>query len=282
METRILVVDESGAKGLAKTLGPDENEIGVMAGIVCTINELDYLNEEMGKIIKSFKSEDISKFHITDLTSVNQEKLRFATFELIKTMNIKWFYQAIFSHGFHKSEYDKSRCVRPDPNNSLHSKLFCSMFLMGLFIANEQIQVTDINLIIKTDNIDRGVINKIKKDLSYFEAVLTGKELHFTKKRPPNCVPPDSELTTRVAFKGREKPYFNKIIYDICCELTPITVLADVLANSTHHYLKKYANLRGEKLNNKEAISKHPLVDLVYQSEFINIIDILYRKWDYY
>jgi len=281
METRILVVDESGAKGLAKTLGPDENEIGVMAGIVCTISEMDYLNKEMGEIIKSFKSEDISKFHITDLTSVNQEKLRHVTFELIKTMNIKWFYDAIFSHGFHKSEYDKHRCVRPDPNKSLHSQLFCNMFMMGLFITKEQIHGTDINLIVKTDNIDRGVINKIQKDLSFCVDVLTGKKLRFIKNRPANCNIPDLELIIDCSFNKHKTPYFNKIIYDICCELTPITVLADVLTNSTLHYLKEYANLGGEQLNNKKAISKHPLVDLVFpinEGDRISEIDVLYRK----
>lgn len=238
METMVLVLDESGAKGYAKTKETYEGEIGLMAGFLYTESEINQIKEMLDNIITPYYSKINGKFHITDLDKVSQERLRGEIFYAFRVTRLQWFFMGIYAEGFHQSEFDDGRGGSSNPKELLHSELFKNMFIMAL-IMSSSINKNDLRLIIKTDNVDQGVLNKFKKEGDFICDLLLGREREiFTHIKDKET----EKFKKEIFFTRTESdslPKFKNISFDIVCDSSSLTIAADILANSVNYYLRK-------------------------------------------
>jgi hypothetical protein len=109
MEKMILVLDESVAKGHAKTREQFEGEIGVMASFLYHESEIRDIETNLDRVLACYRKFSKDKFHITDLDNTAQRNLRKEVFSLINEGNLQGFYQALYAEGFHQSEFAEGR-----------------------------------------------------------------------------------------------------------------------------------------------------------------------------
>jgi hypothetical protein len=282
METMVLVLDESGAKGYAKTKETHEGEIGLMAGFLYTESEIDQIKKMLDRIVSPYYSKINGKFHITDLDKASQKRLRDEVFYAFRMTRLQWFFMGIYAEGFHQSEFDYGRGGSANPKELLHSELFKNMFIMSLIMSNS-INKNDLRLIIKTDNIDQGVLNKFKKEGDFICDLFLGREREiFTHIKDKETGKFKKEIfLTRT--ESDNLPKFKNIGFDIICDSSSLTIAADILANSVNYYLRKNQEKEvGVFINNKEAIKDHPLVDLAFipknKDHVIPLLDVMYRR----
>lgn len=282
MEKMILVLDESGAKGYAKTQEKYEGEIGLMAGFLYTEEEINKIELMFDSIINNYRSGADGKIHITDLDKNNQKKLRNEVFDAFNKTKLQWFYTAIYAEGFHQSEFEEGRGGSKSKKDSLHAKLFQNMFTMSLSMA-DSLNKNNLNLIVKTDNIDKGIIKKFKKEAKLISNSLLRKEQEIFNHISDDKTGKFKKNKATISIKCADLMKFEGIKLDIICEYSSITIAADILANSVNYYLRKNQKIElNSHINNKEAIKNHPLVDLAFiprnKDHVCPILDIVYRR----
>ncbi|TQL81039.1 hypothetical protein [Delftia sp. HK171] len=281
MEKMILVIDESGAKGYAKTEEKYFGEIGVMAGFLYTEQEMLEIEGCLDIFLNPYKNDTNGKFHITDLASDAQMKLRDDIFHFIRKSKLQWFYHALYSQGFHQSEFGKNRGGENNSQASLHATLFKAMFCISAMMS-ELIGIKKLNLLVKTDNIDSGVIKKFHKSAEEIIDLLMRKERNIFRHVRGEDGKYEKKFS-RVTTKTDAIPTFEEISLDIVCENSNLTILADILANSVYHHLDKaQKETPNIYLNNKETLKNHPVIDLAFIPKSIDhvvpITDIIYRR----
>lgn len=281
MEKMVLVIDESGAKGYAKTKEKYEGEIGVMAGFMYPEADITTINKHLALILHSYQENQGKKFHITDLSIQSQDDLRKDIFDFIIKSKIQWYYQAIYAEGFHQSEFLKNRGGQEDGNKSLHVTLFESMLVMSLCIARSI--CIDLDLEIKTDRIDAGTKKKFAKATEAISHVFLRKDRVVFRYIPIENSSNFKKEYWNVSTKFSDALQFNKLNITINAEHHPLTVMADVLANSVYYYLKKAQKDNPNiSLNNKETLKDHPVVHLALvadnEENFPSLTDIVYRR----
>lgn len=282
MDNMVLVLDESGAKGYADKTEEFEGDLGVMAGILYTRQEMFSIELMLSQIIKPFNEHVTGKFHIADLKKEHQNSLRDLIFSSFRSIELQWLYKAIYSQGIHQSEFQEKRGGTRNKKVSLHVELFRHIFLHSLMLA-ASLNKVNLNLLVITDTIDNGTLKKFNKEANYFIDFLMGKKrkiFRYIKNETNGKYEKEyaSILTTSDSI-----PKFEKIQFEIKCKNTPLTLAADILANSTYYYLRK--GLKANKsahLNNLNAIADHPLSDLALvpknEKDEISILDIIYRR----
>lgn len=272
----ILVIDESGAKGYSKTNEKCKEEIGVMAGFLYSPEEVEEIKQCMDQMIGPRENK---KIHITD--SGSSDKLREKVFLLMKKSKIRWFYQAIYVEGLYQSEFDDNRGGTCDPKKLLHSELFQGMLIMAISLAT-QLDIKYLDLQVLTDNIDKGVLNQFNKTKEDVQALYLEKTSKIYKSKNEYAF-----VTTQIT--SNDSPAIEDLDINIVCDQnSSLTIMADVLANSVRYYLNKAVTENDEEkeyslfLNNKQALKKHPLVDLVIAAEngqsFLSILDLVFRR----
>jgi hypothetical protein len=280
MENMVLVLDESGAKGYAKNDEKYDGEVGVMAGYLYTEKEIVDIERMFSQFTVPFSKSIDGKFHVTDLEKSDQNKLRNDIFFAIRNTRLQWFYQAIYSKGFHQSEFKEGRGGFKDKKKLLHAELFQNMLTMGLCMAHS-IGKNNLKLVVKTDNVDSGTLKKFQNVADYVCHIFLQNEREIFR-----YVKNGNKYQKEIAYssiKSDAMPKFEAIVIEVECDSSPLTVAADILANSVHYHLreKQKENL-GISLNNKKTIEDHPLVDLAFvakdENHVLPLLDIVNRR----
>lgn len=282
MDNMVLVLDESGAKGYAKTKEKTDGELGVMAGFLYTQQEINEIEYMLNKIIEPFKKCVEGKFHITELRQKDQDELRKRIFFAFRETRLQWFFNAVYVQGFHQSEFKDGRGGTKDSKASLHVELFGKMFIYSLVLA-ASINKKKLNLLIKTDNIDDGILKKFQHEGKYLIDLIMGNERElFTHVKNEDS----GQYTKKITFVSTlcdAFPKFETIEFEIECEVSPLTIAADILANSVNYYLRNQQKENmGVYLNNRKSIIDHPLADLAFipqdEKHVLPLLDIIYRR----
>lgn len=282
MTEMVLVIDESGAKGHAKTREKNPGEIGVMAALFYLKEEIDQIKIHLDRIVKPYLEHAGKKTHITELPGASQAQLREELFSFMKKINLRWFYSAIYAEGFHQSELAESRGGAKNDKESLHATLFQNIFCHSVIIAHHN-KIQNLDILVRTDNIDSGVIKNFKNYAKTVSDLFLRKERTITRTVRSEDPKRRSTETIKISTKTDDIPVFSRINTEFVCENSSLTILVDTLANSVLYYLNEAkANNIGVPLNNKETLKKHPLVELAHipenDKEVVNIVDILYRR----
>lgn len=271
-----LVCDESGAKGYDDKPEGVEAELGVMAGFLVPGAALADVRMRLGAIANEFTQAE--KLHITTLPADRQAELRGRIFTYLSAMASPspcLLYEAIHQQGFHKwgemvrSAAAKANAARRssvaisahESRELLHSELFTGLFSKAVVFAIDQFGWGHpVKIVVLTDRIDE----PIRRDFAEAASrLLRGGE-------PEAQVVKGYDRETkqlvrgelRTAIRGSEKlGELSSITCEIASENTPLTVAADVLANSIHHHLAKLRtdDQRGASLNTQAVITGHPL-----------------------
>lgn len=282
MDHMVLVLDESGAKGYADKTEEFEGDLGVMAGFLYTRQEMLKIELMLSQIIKPFNEHVAGKLHIAELKKEHQNDLRDLIFSNLRLIKLRWFYKAIYSQGFHQSEFKEKRGGIGNVNASLHVALFSQVFLHSLMLA-ASLNKLNLNLLVVTDTIDNGVLNKFKKEANYLIDVIMGKKREIFRHVKSEVDGKYNKEYASILTSSDSIPKFEKIQFEIKCKNTPLTLAADVLANSVYYYLRKEPKVnKSSYLNNLKAIADHPLSDLALvqkdENDILPILDIIYRR----
>lgn len=269
-----LICDESGAKGYDDKPEVIKGELGVMAGFLVPHRALPDVRARLGSIAWGFSQ--TGKLHITDLSAEQQADLRSRIFSYLSAVSGDapcLLYEAIHRQGFHewgetvRDAATKARAARRssvaisahESKDRLHSALFTGLFSKAVvFVVDQFGWEAAVNVVVITDRIDEPIRRE------FHEAALRllglgGPETRTVKgydRHAGHVV----EGQIRTAARGIETD-FSRISFDIVSEDTPLTLAADVPANSVAHHLGKSrpeAQL-GASLNTKAAIAGHPL-----------------------
>lgn len=281
MTNMVLVIDESGAKGYSRQSEKSIGEIGVIAGYLYTEAEIEQIKRMFLQHTSKFDELTNGKVHITELTPEQQENLRHGVFDLIKKSRLQWFYTAIYSQGFHESEFDENRGTG-DGKRLLHDELFGYMLEKAVSLARS-IGVKDLNLHVLTDNIGKGEKRKFAYTADEMKRIMLGLDKKIEKTNYDNTTGKKNTYTEITSIKSDIFPMFDNLDISISCEVSALTIAADILANSTHYYLKKNrSNNLENDLNSKAALSGHPVLDTLVApenvEETIPLSDIVFRR----
>ncbi|HCE4735512.1 TPA: hypothetical protein NGU80_004705 [Vibrio parahaemolyticus] len=280
MDNMVLVLDESGAKGYAKNDEKFDGEVGVMAGYLYTEQEIADIERMFGQFTSPFSKSTDGKFHVTDLDELDQKKLRDAIFFAIRKTKMQWFYKAIYSKGFHQSEFKEGRGGQQDNKKLLHVELFENMLIMSLCMAHS-VGKKNLKFLVKTDNIDSGTLKKFESAASFIRDIFLQNEREIFRYVNDNGK--YQKEIAHTSITSDSIPKFDNISIEIECELSPLTVAADILANSVNYYLrKKQKDSLGISLNNREVIKAHPVSDLAFiakdENHVLPLLDIVNRR----
>lgn len=293
MQTVLLVLDESGAKGYDNNEEQHQGELGVMAGFALPESKAEAFVDGLSRIVQSFATD--GKLHITDLVPEAQEALRQRLFEYFSECRALWFYEAVYVQGFHEAHgrvkqlAEEAMATRRSPvklslnptKESLHGELFLGAFGSGLALTMDYIG-SSVHLKVLTDRVDAPI-------LKIFEAQA---DQLLNAEQPDRTEVTGFDTEKKEIVKGAIETSvvsghdvlgdFSGITYEIECDDNLLTLAADVLANSVHHHLKQTQdNTPGASLNSPEAIHGHPLQHLVYGAPSaagsVTVADTIYR-----
>ncbi|MFT4924079.1 MAG: hypothetical protein ACI8WB_000157 [Phenylobacterium sp.] len=281
----VLIIDESGAKGYSNNQEREVNEVGVIAGYLVPAHGLAKLRKIANGLFEPIITE--GKLHIAELTTEQQNQVREGVFSLLKQNNSCWLYQAISVQGFYEANNLEARGSFEEKKELLHSKLFLELFAKAISLLRRNLgDNKSLSISIITDRLDAGIIKRFKADSQDYIKALTKQPIVSSFTRYNKESKTVEKCTTETIIKSEDPSvYLDAINYDIKCEDTPITFIADILVNSTFYYLnKKLAEDPKIKLNSKQAIEDHPLSHLVFGAydadlnELSSFGDLVYRR----
>ncbi|MDN5060007.1 hypothetical protein [Aliarcobacter butzleri] len=262
MKKLALIIDESGAKGDSNNQEQYEGEFGIMVGFLIPYEVLEQCRKQSEFIFHELQIE--GKLHITDLENDEQKRIRDTIYMIFKENSIGWFYHSISVQRFFENEnkYKSSSSEK----SSLHYELFQGVFYKALdFYRKHDEDIKKIDIKIITDNLDTGIIKKFKRKLQDTITIMTGnsltKEINTYNKETNTLL----KATKTTQVKG-SMIQWEDIQFEIITENSHLTFIADILANSTHYYIKQeIIKNKDINLNSKIAIKNHPLKDYVME-----------------
>lgn len=270
-----LVCDESGAKGYDDKPEAVKAELGVMAGFLVPGEALPDVRIRLGEIADEFMR--AGKLHITDLPADRQGELRSRIFAYLSAMSANvpsLLYEAIHQQGFHewgemvRSAAAKAKASRRssvaisahESKELLHCELFTGLFSKAVVFAIDQFGWgTPVKIVVVTDRIDEPIRRQFKEAASRLLRIEPEvQEVTGYDRETRQLVEGQIRTAVRASVNPGEP---SGIAFEIESEQTPLTLAADVLANSVHHHLTelRLGERRGASLNTKEAIAGHPL-----------------------
>lgn len=272
----IFVIDESGSLGYSKNQEKFEGEFGLVAGYFLPFSTVQKANKAAKHFFAEFRKKDDEKIHITDLSPEEQSKLRNKVFEIFKCNNFIWLYDAISVQGMHEF-YKDDDCDEKDKNNiyrkkeKIHTKLFCSIILKALAVIKmDNKAAKKINMSVVSDRLNPREIKDIEQEFKnhYHYLLTTGQKEEIRKN-----------FKYKTTVTGLDDFQFDELNININTNISDVTLVADVLANSAFHYLtQKIKENPDIDLNSKEAIKQHPLAHRVWGNQIESILDIMYRR----
>jgi len=293
METVILVLDESSAKGYSDKRESAPGELGVMAGFLVLERDLVCFANALSPIRDRYLNN--GKVHIADLAPADQEKLRSEIFSFFKFYKVPWLYEAAYVEGLHDhAEHIKDLLTQAKQNpvskikvsgnerkELLHSELFCGTFGKGIALAMDLVG-SEFRVDVIIDRVDKKILEMFKAEANSFLHVEKPQSHVVTGFDPGSKQIVKGAVLTEVTGGREVLGNFSKVSYSITCADSSLTLAADVLANSVHHHLKaRQEQSVGESLNTIEAIQGHVLAELVYgtydSSQSNSFTDLVYR-----
>lgn len=277
----VLVIDESGAKGYSKKGENYKGEVGVMSGYLFPEEFLTYMRNFTSRMFKSICSD--GKLHLTELSAEQQEKVRSIVFDLFLSNRTCWFFEAISVEGFFQSVHDKERSVSNE-NELLHAKLFAGIFSKAIDRLNVD-NPSNIHISVITDTISETTQKQFQSEVASYISFLTGNNVKgaFSSYDRETGIIIKNETKSSMDFSDGN--VLENLEFEIKCEDTPLTFVADILANSSYYYVKN--NLSKDpmlKPNCSAAIKGHPLSHLAhgaYNSDIVDVgsfSDLVYRR----
>ena len=277
----VLVIDESGAKGFSKKGERYKGEVGLMSGYIFPEESLPYMRDFTSNLFSNISSD--GKLHLTDLTSEQQEKARSIVYDLFLSNSTCWFFEAISVEGFFQSVHDKDRSGS-GVNELLHAKLFAGIFSKAI----DRLKVSNpssIHISVITDTISETTKKQFQSEVASYIELSAGNNVKgsFTSYDRDTNIVTKFETESSVTFS--EANVLEILELEIKCEDTPLTFIADILANSAYYHVKN--NLSKDpmiKPNSSSSIKGHPLSDLAhgaYNSDAVDVgsfSDLVYRR----
>lgn len=289
----ILACDESGAKGYADRDEQVLGEVGVFAGIMVAGELLATAQVQFDAVAVRYQTSP-GKVHITDLTPPQQAQLRQEMFDLITTLQVPCFFEAIHVAGFHvffrryARLINRARQQRRSPiklslrgpaPDSLHVALFCGLYSKLLAFCMER-RKNDLHVEMRTDQVDNPIFKEFQASAK--------KLLDFgaTVKKVTGFDPDTQQLlhgtveTAEVPPKHRLPITIHQLDFKRVKQLDGLVLAADVLANSLAYlYRTRSAKQRYGRLNVPQAIEAHPLarsLDAFNEWGDFDVSDLLY------
>ncbi len=276
METVILVLDESGAKGYSDKRESAPGELGVMAGFLVLERDLVCFANALSPVRDRYLNN--GKVHIADLAPADQEQLRSEIFSFFKSYKVPWLYEAAYVEGLHAhAEHIKDLLTQAKQNRVskikvsgnerkelLHSELFCGAFGKGIAFAMDLVG-SEFHINVITDRVDKKLLEMFKAEANSFLHVEEPQSHVVTGFDPESKQIVKRAVLIRNTDGQEVLGDFSKVSYSIKCADSSLTLAADVLANSVYHHLEtRQEQSIGESLNTIEAIQGHELAELVY------------------
>ncbi|MCK7575901.1 MAG: hypothetical protein MZV65_08385 [Chromatiales bacterium] len=294
MPSVTFVLDESGAKGYSDNREKCKGELGVVAGVLIPTEYLRQVTAEIEQIIANYKAD--GKFHITDLSTSRQGSLRSEIFAYLASVNACWVYEAMYVEGLYshaqfvsslrdKAKESRRSSVKLSGNEKkelLHSQLLLGAFGKAVAFCLDCVG-NEVRLNVLTDQLDAPIVKEFKEDAKRLfnvgekrEHKVTGFDVVAQKVATGSI---SSEITEGINYLGD----LSGVAFEISISDSPLTIIADILANSVNHHLSSLqTHSPGSQLNSLEAIAGHPLASLVYgvtgqESEVPQVADTIFR-----
>ncbi len=252
-----IVLDESGAKGKSNKNEQSEGEFGIAAGFMCSVNGFKYLKEIARDIAKQAEFEG-SKRHITDMKAEQICEVRESFFDFMNRFGVCWAYSAGYVNGFYEfNDFERKPRL-------LHSALVVQLLIKLLSRMKARYPGQSVRLNIITDLLQDSTVKIIKQEFDeIIELFINGKS-----SRPISRFNKSENKIERAVSNLEIDPevyrsvHIPRLVYEIRCEVSDITFMADILSNSVYRHINRKLELttpRDFKLESKDAISGHPL-----------------------
>lgn len=266
--TVYLIIDESGEKGYSTRMrDTNYNKFGTMVGYFLFDFQIEIVRKILKDIFSSFKTD--GKLHITDLPKEEQNFLRKTALEFLKQGDIRWIHMSIYNEGF-KNYSDEQKLL-------LHSTLFKDLFIKAISYIKERTWTNNLNLKVISDTLDKKTIKQFDESVNFVKELMCRQKEIITVKK-------DYTIKTTVDFVD-DSFLLDELTIDITCEDTDLTLIADVLSNTTYHFLNQEIKLNPDtNLDAYQSLKNHPLQSLVYgcydhtKEGSLNFLGTLYRK----
>ena len=193
-------------------------------------------------------------------------------------MNVRWIYEAMYVEGFYshaelvlsmrdKAKKNRRSSVKLSGNEKkelLHSQLLLGAFGKAVAFCFDYVG-NEVHVNVLTDQLDSPIVKAFKEDAKHL--------LSFGEKRERKATGFDtvtrkvvtSTITTEITEGLNSLGDFSGVTFEISVSDSPLTIIADIIANSVNHHLTSLqAQSPGCQLNSIEAIAGHPLESLVY------------------
>lgn len=292
------ILDESGSKGYSNNTEKYKGEFGLAAGVIIPTEYVDLAKDEIDELLSDFIIN--GKLHITDLKSMDQQALRNRILDYLLDHQANWVYEAIYVEGFHSfSKFTESFRKRARENSqskvkisgNIDKKLLHSELLSGAIIkaiSNAYSRVGDkVHLKVIVDKIDASTVKYIKVSVDKFLSIGQKNTLNVSGFDPETKKVVKGSINTQIVSGIEDFRDSSGITYEIEISTDPITVLADVVANSVRYFLEaKDLTKHGKALNTISAIDGYLLKDFVYgvtndvEGSAGQLADTIYRHPD--
>ncbi len=275
-----LLIDESGRLGYSDKETLDD-DITVVAGVIIDPYDLQKFSKVVYKILDSISldvADSNGKIHITDLPPNKMEYLREQIFNAIETFQLPLVFTSLLSKKIH-DKYSK--------NVKEHDLLVASQAIKGIslnsnktrFVESYQVQAFNytyikavifclknlnipVELEVVTDRIDEEIVRLYKEKINEFHDIGNDKPMRGSRYIKGTGVVQKYEVTVKSAINDPMDSLIKNSIGFLTQEPIVHSIVADVVANSVHYYLKEsIASVSNGKFDELEAIKKHPLYE---------------------
>lgn len=271
----VLVIDESGSLGFSTKQEQTPGQFGLIAGYLIPFSKLNDAKVLAKSYFQEFKQED-EKIHITDLPSEHQNKIRQIVFKIFSSNEAVWFYEAISVQGFYEFHKNESK-------ERLHTKLVFAIFLKVLaYLRTLYKENRKLDLLILTDRLDVGVLKEFDKEIKNNLFMLTSltKVIRFKYRDEKEKIIKEAENKITIEYPdGMKNILFDRLSVTIKDDISDITLIADVLANSAYYYINREVEKDPNiDLNEPSSIKNHPLFRYLWGNKVRSILDDMYRR----
>lgn len=256
--TVYLIIDESGEKGYSRKMSKDDDKFGTMVGYFLFDNQIKIFRDFVKDRFSQFSND--GKLHITDLSKEEEKKLlREHALKFLEANRINWIHMSIHVSGFKRFSLND--------NLLMHAELFMGIFIKAISYIYDVTRSKKINLKVISDTLDKTTIKEFEKTIKLLKNMMCGQRKDTA--RLTNWSPSEKKVinyTRESTFEFDENMFLlDELTIDITCEDSELTLIADVLSNTTYYHLNQ--ELRIDSKTNLDAIQSlrnHPLVHLVY------------------
>ena len=226
-----------GRRGTPRCPRTCAGEIGIFGGYFLLEEQVAQVRQDFDAICAPFRRPD-GKLHVAELGPIAQQ-LREQVFAYLGQRNIACVYEAIHAQGYHV-EYLR-RKDRDPHTRPLHAELMLGLFTKALAYREEK-GLTDRQIKVLTDRIDRPVVAGFNKAIREFLGVSSMKET-VTRYLPDTKTLQKLEVTWDVKYEFPKDWDFQLIEagdYAIEIDITngSLTAAADVVVGSLRYFFE--------------------------------------------